>query len=127
MKRDMDLVLQILTVVEASESGHAPHPIEVLGFTDEVISFHALLMGEAGLLLVEDISAQGDPSPCALVHRMTWAGYEFLDVARNKTVWNSVKNTVTAKGGSVSFELLKFLLIETAKSYFGGPLLLPHP
>jgi hypothetical protein len=130
MKRDMDLVRQILMTIEDHEHGYAPETIEVPGYTEEVIGFHLLLMGEAGLLKVVESSVFGAHTPDAVVERITWAGYEFLANARNETVWNRVKGIVVAKGGSVSFEVLKFLVVETAKSYFlsGQPgSLPPHP
>jgi len=132
MKRDMDLVRQILIFIEDHEHGFAPPQIEIDGYTDEVISFHLLLMGEADLLKVIDVSAQQDLSPRCIVERMTCAGYEFLANTRNETIWNKVKGIVVSKGGSVSFEVLKFLVVETAKTYFvggAGPASLPprHP
>jgi len=75
-------------------------------------------LGDAGLLKTGDVSMFGAASPGAIVERMTWEGHEFLDNARNETVWKKVTAIVAAKGGSVSFEVLKSLVVETAKTYF---------
>lgn len=130
MKRDMELVRQILLTVENHEHGYAPERIEVPNYTEEVIGYHLLLMGEAGLLRVHQSSVFEDASPMAVVERMTWWGHEFIGNARNETIWAKVKAIVVAKGGSVSFEVLRFLVTETAKSYFlpeAAPPLPPQP
>ncbi|MEO8520559.1 MAG: DUF2513 domain-containing protein [Acidobacteriota bacterium] len=128
MKRDMDLVRQILMVMEDHEHGFAPSPFEVAGYTEEVVGYHLTIMGEAGLVEVEPQTTFGSASPTALAGRITWEGHEFLANVRNETVWSKVKSIVVAKGGSVSFEVLKFLVVETAKSTFlpGHPTL-PQP
>lgn len=127
MKRDMDLVRQILLVLEDHEHGHPPATIDLPGYTEEAVGYHLMLMGEAGLLVVTETTCFNDPSPQAIVTRMTWAGHEFVANARNETVWKKVNGLVIAKGGTVSFEVLKFLVVETAKSYFlpGQSLQLP--
>jgi len=85
-------------------------------------------MGEAGLIKATSTTSFCSASPTAVASRITWEGHEFLANARNETVWSKVKSIVLAKGGSVSFEVLKFLVVETAKSTFlpGHPTL-PQP
>jgi hypothetical protein len=50
------------------------------------------------------------------VDRLTWAGHDFLDSARNREIWNQTKRVVAEKKGSVSFEMLKLVLIELGKT-----------
>src|SRR5688572_12098241 len=109
MKRDMELVRQILIAIERHPHGHAPRDLSVPDYDEENVGYHLVLMGEAGLLVVTSSTPFGAKSPSAVVERMTWAGHEFLDNARNETVWNKVKATVAAKGGGASFEVLKYL------------------
>lgn len=118
MKRDMDLVRQILITIEDHEHGYAPQTIDIPGYGQDVIGFHVLLLGEAGLLDVTESSTYGSKTPTAFARRLRWEGYEFLGNARNETIWSKVKSTVVAKGGTVSFDVLKFLVTETAKGYF---------
>jgi len=118
MKRDMELVRQILIAIEDHPHAHAPDSIDVPDYDEETISYHLVLMAEAGLLLVEESTTFQAHGPSAIVSRMTWDGHEFLDNARNDTVWTKVKAIVTAKGGSVSFEVLQAMVVEAAKSYF---------
>lgn len=127
MKRDMDLVRQILITIEDYEHGFAPEVIEVPGYDEETVGYHLVLLEEAGLIRATVTTGFGEQSPSATPERLTWAGHEFVASARNETVWAKVKTIVVAKGGSVSFEVLKFLVVETAKSYFlpGQPPSLP--
>ena len=118
----MELVRQILIAIEDHEHGFAPDRIEVPGYTEETIGFHLVLMDEAGLIVAADTTVLEGPSPSDVAERMTWAGYEFLSDARNETVWRKVQRTVVAKGGSISFEVLRFLVVNAAKDYFlSGP------
>ncbi len=117
MKRDMDLIREMLLVIEAHPSGYAPS-IEVDGYTQEEIGYHAFLLGEAGFAIINDITGLGEKSPHARIVRLTWAGHEFLDLARQNKRWNIAKDTV-AKVGSVSIQILSAVLIEIAKKELG--------
>jgi hypothetical protein len=52
MKRDMELIRNILLAVEASPTAWAPSAVQELqmeGYTEEEVGYHALLIIEAGL------------------------------------------------------------------------------
>jgi hypothetical protein len=97
MTRDMGLVRQILFAVERDPHGFAPDEIKIEGYTEEEIGYHSLLLIEAGLLEGEETTAMGHRSPNACVTRLTWAGHEFLDAARNDNTWTLAKG-VTGEG-----------------------------
>ncbi len=88
------------------------------GYTDETIGYHVVLMDEAGLIRAQPATCMGDSSPTALAERITWDGHEVIGNARNETVWRKAMAVVRDKGGSISFEVLKFLIVETAKTLF---------
>jgi hypothetical protein len=96
-------------------------------YTQEAIGYHLVLMDEAGLIRASTTTSFGEPSPSAVAERITWDGHELIANARNETVWRKVMAVVRDKGGSISFEVLKFMVVETAKSYFmpGQPTTLP--
>jgi len=131
MKRNMDLVRNILIAIEDHDTGFAPESIQIPGHTDGEVGFHLVLMNEAGLIKATDVTEFGGSSPSAVAERLTWEGYEFLDAARNATVWARVQRIVAEKGGSISFEVLKFVVMQTAKEFFlpggDGPPLPPPP
>jgi len=75
-------------------------------------------MIEQGLIEGEVYSV----SECSFdIQKLTWAGHDFLDAARNDTVWNSAKEKLISVGGSASLEILKALLVQTAKQLLGLP------
>lgn len=99
MKRDMDLIRVMLLAIEAHPSGFAPE-IEIVGYTQEQIGYHAALLGEAGLAMVVNETGLDDKSPQATIIRLTWAGHEFLDSVRENNIWNQAKDKINKVGGA---------------------------
>lgn len=118
MKRDMDLIRRILFTLEEHEHGFAPK-LEIEGSSEKQIGFHVLLMGEVGLLIVEDATGTAGRSPEALPIRITWNGYEFLEAARDPSIWETAKKNVWEKAGGLTFEILKSVLISLGKEKLG--------
>ncbi|MDD4876343.1 MAG: DUF2513 domain-containing protein [Dehalococcoidales bacterium] len=117
MKRDMDLIRKMLLAIEANSSGFAPS-IEIDGYTQEQIGYHATLLGEAGLAITTDITDFTNTSPEAMIIRLTWAGHEFLDYARENQIWNQAKDKVKQVGGA-SIQIWLILLTELIKKNLG--------
>jgi hypothetical protein len=117
MKRDLELVRKILLAAEDRTTDTGWLILEIEGHTPEEISYHVRLLHEAGLLQAENLT---DATGALWApKRLTWEGHEFLDAARNDTVWNKTKDVVRDKGGSVPFEVLKELVVKIAASFFG--------
>ena len=121
MKRDMDLVRQILLNAEAQEDGYVNENPELGGYSEEQIDHHVYLMKQAGLIDAIDITTLSSSSPTAILLSITWQGHDFLDAAKNSTVWAQAKEKAKSVGGSLSFELLKELLVATARSQLSLP------
>ncbi|MBS4045088.1 MAG: DUF2513 domain-containing protein [Alphaproteobacteria bacterium] len=100
MKRDMDLIRHILMCLEESEqSPDSWAEIEADGHTRLAISYHIHLLHDAGFIEADDVSSIGQYEWEA--KSLTWAGHEFLDNARNETIWQKAKEKVgTSIGGS---------------------------
>ena len=111
MKRDMDLIRAMLMSIEADEHGFASK-IEIPNYTQEEIGYHAVLLGEAGLAIVSDITTFGVKSPQAMVIRLTWSGHEFLDAARDKTIWNQAKDKIGSATIQVWMTMLSALALK---------------
>lgn len=118
MKRDMDLIREILMAIEEDPHGFAPKNIEIDGYTEEQIKYHAVLLGEAGLVNVVDVTNFGSKSPEAVIIRLTWAGHEFLESARENQIWNQAKNLINKIGGA-SIHIWMMLLTELVKKKLG--------
>ncbi len=50
---------------------------------------------------------------------MLWDGHEFLDNARNESIWKDAMKIVAEKGGSIAVGVLTQLLASIAKQQFG--------
>lgn len=117
MKRDMDLIRQILFRIEETNYNMAFFDVEIKGFTEQEISYHTMLLGQAGYIHARNLSSSD--GSCWKPITLTWQGHEFLDAARDNTRWNKAKVLIKEKGGGVVFELLKQLLLEMMKSSIG--------
>lgn len=115
MKRDMDLIRAILLGVEKSTSPGGSR-IELPGHSREDLYYNAQLAQEAGL-----IDARFLPNSDEFhVLRLTYAGHEFLDAARNDTLWVKAKETVTKNTGTLTLEGMKIALSTLIKHALGG-------
>lgn len=121
MKRDLDLIRKLLLLMESYEHGYAPTEISIDGYTDEQIGFHVHLLGEAGLAVVADTTNLSSLSPSAMPRHLTWAGYEFLEAAKDETVWGKAKEKVIKPAGGVAFTVLLEWLKAEAKTRLGLP------
>jgi hypothetical protein len=117
LKRDVDLIRQIILQAEqANEKINVGAKFKVKGYDDILVAKHIELLVEAGLLKARFTRTDTDGVVRAYVERLTWDGHEFLDAARNESVWNKAKVIIKEKVGTVSFEVLKTLLIKISKS-----------
>ena len=106
MKRNMELVRELLLCVE-SDQGFASLNSK---YSQEDVVGHVEILLDAKLLegkVYKDLS--GAPGS-VFVQRLTWAGHEFLDNARNDTVWNKVTATIKNAATTTSFEVLVEML-----------------
>ena len=102
MKRDMDIIRMLLI---QQETGDAPP--ELARHPDDLVVYNVALMKDAGLIEAA-IAEGGDGTPIgAAIIRMTWAGHDFLDAARDDTVWRKAKDSLLKPGVSWTFDLLK--------------------
>jgi Hypothetical protein (DUF2513) len=120
MKRDMDLVRQILREIE-----DAPYTGDAVGFsipncTDEQLQYHLQLLHEAGL--IDGMDASTLDGLAFLPTRLTWQGHEFLEASRDDGMWEKAKTLALKTVGGLSFDVLVFALKEWAKQkLLGGP------
>lgn len=113
MKRDPDLVREILFAIEKDENatGHGWIDLRIENHSLEEVSYHVQLLDEAGLIRGTDLSTQ--TSYQWRPDRLTWYGHEFLDSVRDKSVWERAKKELE-KTGNFSFEILMKVLTNLA-------------
>lgn len=123
MKRDMDLCRAILLKLEESERDVGWVEIDVPNYSREQTSAHIRLLAEAGLIDAEHLTSMDGAAWKA--KRLTWAGHEFIEAAKNETIWNRAKSSVKEKTGILTIEVLKLALTEATKGLFTGNFHLP--
>lgn len=117
MKRDMDLMRDILLWLEAHDSGFPQIPER-----DEVeIGYHCHLLSEAGLIKAANTTTSDDRLPQAIPISLTSRGHDFIDDAQKDTVWTAVKKRVLSASGAVSTALLTELVKDEARRSLGLP------
>ncbi|MCX6030809.1 MAG: DUF2513 domain-containing protein [Chloroflexi bacterium] len=112
MKRDMDLIRNILLMMEESSDPEYPN-IQIDGYSSETISYHLMLLDEAGLIKALDASSASGME--WMPQRLTWQGHEFVEAARNENRWNKAKN-IMAKSGGFVIEVMRTILIDLVKA-----------
>ncbi len=123
MKRDMDLVREILVQIEATEPGKAIR-LELPDYGEAEIGLHVELMIEHGLIEGKAIPGSDGPAHRILAYRiekMTWEGHDFLNAARNDTIWKKSKEKCLKATGGLAFDILKVCLAEFGKEAVGRP------
>ena len=118
MKRDLDLIRKILLEVESCDNPNGiwdSREIKIEGYRDELTQYNVSnLITEGFLVTRESIEFLGSSSVLHLHVNLTWAGHEFLDNAKNESVWQTVKKDLGSKWDSVSFSALQTLLDQAA-------------
>lgn len=115
MKRDMDLIRQVLLSLE---EGNFDWKID--GYSQEQVEYHVKLLEDVGFVTPYSYYP-ADGGSALLNLRMTWQGHEFLEAAKNISFWSKAKHVVITKTGSLSFDLLKEVLVQLAKdAVFNG-------
>lgn len=100
MKRDMDLAREILLLTEESvENPLAWVNLEIEGRSLQELSYHVVILEEAGLLVAQDLCHIGADGYDWKPKRLTWFGHEFLDTIREKDIWDQTKAGAKAAGG----------------------------
>lgn len=123
MERDMDLFRSILLELERQPYGGGWVDITIPGRSQEEISYHVQLLADAEL--IEAINLSTMDGVCWRPRRMTYRGHEFLDAARNDTLWARAKDTARGATGTLTLEALKITLAALIKkglaASLGGP------
>jgi hypothetical protein len=107
MKRDWELVRQILIAVEALEShGQVVRSSAIEGYDHELVAYHIHMLIESGLIDGTCSRSINGPRQC-VARELTWPGHEFLDQIRSQKVWSRTLGLIREKGLDLSFETIK--------------------
>jgi hypothetical protein len=116
MKRDMDLIRLLLLQVEGDEKAAE----KVKTYPELEVVYNAKLLVDAGLV-DGDVADTGDIKTTGVVMTdLTWAGHDFLDAARDDTIWKKAKQNVMKPAAAYTFEIVKEYLKAEIKMKLGG-------
>ena|SRR3989442_2614625 len=119
MKRDLDLVRELLMAIEDAPFDGGPLRLTAPEkYSPGQVTYHIMLLHEAGLIRAFDFSSNEFPDwrPGYL----TWEGHEFLNAARDIGRWKKAKAFIHEKGGALVFEILKQVLLDEMKRHLFG-------
>jgi len=99
MKRDMDIVRNLLLKIEALDAD------DIYYTEDQDECYNLRIMKDSGLVdgWVEDDGVEG---LTAEITSMTWKGHELLDAIRNEGVWEKVKALCKKKGVEMTVDVI---------------------
>jgi len=112
MKRDMELVRQILLQVESS-IGNDTANIQIKDRSPEEIAYHVYLLNDAGLIEAKILYGSGSVNQQGyVIFRMTWAGHDFLDASRDEGLWQEAMGIIGEQVKSAPFDVIKTILVK---------------
>ncbi len=117
MKRDWDVIREILIIVEEMDAGNYLRLSSFPSERGQEISYHMDLLMEAGLVSGKMAKTLGRRPHDFRALRLTWNGHEFLDGIRNDTIWQKTKSSFISKGISMTFDLVKSVAADLASTY----------
>ena len=121
MKRDLDLIRQILLNAEEDRYPHGK-AVHLDGVPERICALHAALIFEANLAEGRLIKTDAAGITSASIDRLTSAGHDFCDGIRHDTIWNKAKEHVIKPGASYGLSVLvEWVKIEVRRAVFGDP------
>ncbi len=106
MKRDLDLVRQILLQIEALPAA-PPIQYRTSEIEDPVLLAHFELVIAAGLVNGKIARSQGARGDVISISGLTWEGHEWIEMVRGQAVWDETKSTLLDGAGALTYELSK--------------------
>ncbi len=122
MKRDWDLIREVLIEIEALDTHTRDkkqyevryrEPKDTDGKAEQ-----AFLLYDAGF--IGAIDAGSNDGPALISPKLTWQGHELLETMRSKPVWERVKKMATEKGIELSFDSIKALAVKAVAAIIGS-------
>jgi len=109
MKRDMDLIRQLL--IEIEQEAEWPGG-KCVAPEDASSSYHLHLLIQAGLVEGEENQILGGDPPCFLITGLTWQGHEFLAASADQDRWFRFKKSAGTALSSIPFPVITKLLTD---------------
>ena len=106
MKRDLDLVRQLLLQIEGLPAG-PPAQYRASEIEDPVLLAHFELVIASGLVNGKISRSQSSRGDVISISGLTWEGHEWIEMVRSQSIWNETKSMLLDSGGALTYELTK--------------------
>ncbi len=103
MKRNMDIIRLLLLQVEGDQN--AAKQLET--YPPHDVTYNAKLLVDAGLIEGDVAEGNSIEELGVILNDLTWAGHDFLDAARDDTVWRRAREKFMKPTASFTFEIVK--------------------
>ena len=117
MKRDLELIREIMLQIEAHEGSGFMSDADLKGAPKNEILFQLHLIQEDGYIESEIINTI-DGNSEATIYGLTKEGRKYLDIIRDNSLWTKVIKTLKKIGG-VILEVIRMFMPEI-KNYFAN-------
>jgi hypothetical protein len=119
MKRNMDLIREILLEIESQPAGKLIAEINYPDdkYSAEDVMGHLRLIEQAGL--IDGHLKIFDGGALIAIHGLSNEGHDLLDSIRGEAVWQKTKDRVEEVGGSVALDTLKAIAGAVAAKLLG--------
>jgi hypothetical protein len=133
MKRDWNLLRWLLNQAQSCQGGYPTvitngaryggkhYSLDIGDLNYEEVCEHALLLGDSGLAEVRNLGISFSGPAGVAIDRLTMEGHDFLEAAKDETLWQKAMTTVNEKGGAVTVGVLTQILSALVKQSFGLP------
>lgn len=107
MKRDMDLIREILLKVEELYVDTAIYDLTIDGYDMATVAYHCKLLHNAGYIFDYKAQYASNEIYTFSVGALTWTGNEYLEKIRDNSRWGKIKNTLIQKGLPFTIDMVK--------------------
>ena len=122
MKRDLDLVRQLLLQIEGLPAG-PPAQYRTSEIEDPVLLAHFELVIASGLVNGKISRSQSSRGDVISISGLTWEGHEWIEMVRSQSVWNATKSMLIDSGAALTYELTKVAASTILRARLGLPVL----
>ncbi len=122
MKRDLDLLRDILLFIEEQDQSNWALISEwgdLYDIEPRTLNQHIQLLNEAEFIEIADISDVTYDGQRLYPKRITMAGYDYLDNVRDPKIWKATKKSLQKLGGSASLPIIQKIAIREIKKAVG--------
>lgn len=119
MKRDWELVRAVLIAAEELPPDGTSIDLGIVGYDTRVVYHHVALLIQAKLLQGGFNLNFGHDDYGYEVTGLTWEGHDFIESARNETLWRKAISKSADAGTGLSFGVLGDLLSAMARAALG--------